>query len=287
MNAPDLLRAPAAGAIGTLLVERGVLQPEAIARVIEHQRSSGQPFGEAAIGLGLIKRADLDAVLGVQFGYGHLGAAEAPLARELVAVLKPTSRVAEDLRALRSQLLLRWFSGDVRQRVLAVTSARARDGRSFVAANLAVVFAQQGQRTLLIDADLRHPALGRLFHMPHSAGLAGVLSGRVGYEVIEPVGGLPGLHVLPAGAAPPNPQELIGRRAFGELLDHAVQSYDVVLIDTPAAETCADALLIAARAGAAMLVARRHRSRLRSVGELARQLRDAGAAVVGSMMNQP
>ncbi len=66
-----------------------------------------------------------------------------------------------------------------------------------------------------------------------------------------------------------------------------MQHYDVVLIDTPAAETCADALLIAARAGAAMLVARRHRSPLRSVGDLSRRLQDAGAAVVGSVMNQP
>lgn len=283
MNAPDRLIPH--GTIGDLLVARGVLQPEHIGRIIDRQHAHNEPFGEAAIALNLLQRSDLDAALSTQFNYGYLLEGDTHLSRELVAAFKPFSRAAEEMRALRGQIMLRWLNEDRRRRVLCVVSQRPRDGRSFIAANLAVVFSQQGQRTLLIDANLRQPRQDQLFHTGHSAGLAGILAGRAGLEVIEAVPGLPGLRVLPAGATPPNPQELVGMASFGELLQTVSQQFDVVLIDTPPCEQYADAEIISARAGAALVVARKNRSPMRGVSELARRLQDTGVAVVGSILN--
>ena len=97
--------------------------------------------------------------------------------------------------------------------------------------------------------------------------------------------GLPGLSVLPAGAVPPNPQELLGRTAFGELLQTASQQFDVVIIDTPAGGDYADAEIIASRAGAAVLVARKNKSLVPQATLLARRLQDSGVALVGSVLN--
>jgi len=124
-----------------------------------------------------------------------------------------------------------------------------------------------------------------LFKLGKSAGLSGILAGRAGLEAIQPVPGLPGLSVLPAGAVPPNPQELLGRTAFGELLQTASQQFDVVIIDTPAGGDYADAEIIASRAGAAVLVARKNKSLVPQATLLARRLQDSGVALVGSVLN--
>lgn len=283
MNAPERLKT--ASAIGDILVSRGLLREEDIPRVIERQREKREPFGEAAIALKLIQRRDLESALAKQFNYSQLDDDKDSLSRELVTAFKPFSRVSEQMRALRGQLMLRWFNGEPMHKALAVVSQQPRDGRSFLLANLAVVFAQQGQRTLVIDADLRKPRQHQLFNTEHGAGLAGLLAGRVGLEEIQSVKGLPGLRILPAGGVPPNPQELVGMPGLGELLDHAVAHHDVVLVDTPAAQGCADAQILAARIGAALLVTRRNRTPLRGAADLAHRLQDTGTALVGSVLN--
>jgi len=283
MNAPEPLKLR--GSIGDILVARGHITQDDTQRIIERQREKHEPFGVAAVALKLVSQKDLDAALSTQFSYDYLPDDDASLSREVVTAFKPFTRPAEEMRALRSQLMLRWFNNDPLRRVLSIVSQRPKDGRSYMAANLAVVFAQQGQRTLLIDGDLRQPRQSELFHTPHSAGLAGILSGRVGTEVITPIRGLPGLCVLSAGAPPPNPQELVGMPVFSDLLGRVSTDFDVVLIDTPAADTYADAEVISARTGAALLVARKHKSLLRGTSALTRQLQDSGVAVVGSVLN--
>src|SRR6185503_6302746 len=121
------------------------------------------------------------------------------------------------------------------RRTLAITSPGAREGRSFIAANLAVVFAQLGQRTLLIDADFRAPRQQAIFNISDRFGLSSVLSGRADLSAAVPVSGLTGLSVLPAGPLPPNPLELLSRPSFAALLGKAQAEYDVILIDTPPA----------------------------------------------------
>ncbi len=274
------------GTIGDILVSRGKLQPIDIPRIIERQQAKREPFGAAAVALKLVSQADVDAALASQFGFDYLQPGDNSVSPEVVLAYQPHAAVAEEMRALRSQLLLRGFGTPEGRKVLSIVSAQPRDGRSFIAANLAVAFAQQGQRTLLVDADFRSPRQDKLFHTPHNAGLAGILSARVGIEVVSIVPALPRLSVLSAGGQPPNPQELVSKPALAELLTTASQHYDVVLVDTPAATRASDVEVIAARSGAALMVARKHKSLLRDTTALAQQLQQSGVALVGSVLNQ-
>jgi receptor protein-tyrosine kinase len=284
------LEAPtgAARSIGDILVATGRLSPADATRILQSQQQDHLQFGDAAIALNLLTKEDIDFALSQQFKYAYLSDQDTSLSPELVAAYKPFSHVGENLRALRSQLLLRWFNGTPMHKALAIVSTRNGDGRSFIAANLAIVFAQQGQRTLLIDGDLRaSPAHGQhaLFRLGKGAGLSGILADRADLEVAQQVAGLPGLAVLPAGAVPPNPQELLGRPSFSKLLLHASEQFDVILIDTPSAGEFADAEIIASRAGAALMLARKNKSLVPNTTLLARRLKDSGVALVGSVLN--
>jgi protein-tyrosine kinase len=157
-----------------------------------------------------------------------------------------------------------------------------------MAANLAIVFAHQGQRTLLIDGDLRaEPGRSQqaLFQLDKGVGLSGILAGRATLEVAQAVPALPGLTVLTAGAQPPNPQELLGRSSFAQLLGAASAQFDVILIDTPSGGDYADGEIIAARAGAALMVARRNQSLVPHTKELGVRLQESGVALVGAVLN--
>jgi protein-tyrosine kinase len=271
--------------IGDILVATGRLSVEDAARITHHQQKENLKFGDAAIALKLLTKEHIDFALSLQFDYAYLSDQDTSLSPELVAAYKPFSRVGENLRAVRSQLMLRWFNTDPARKVLTVVSPDKGEGRSFIAANLAIVFAQQGERTLLIDGDLRAPRQHELFKLPKNAGLSGILAGRAGLEVALPIPSLHGLSVLPAGATPPNPQELLGRPAFGGLLQVAAQKFDVIIIDTPAGATYADAEIIAARTGAGLVVTRKNQSLLPSAVKLTRRLQDGGVALVGAVLN--
>ncbi len=270
--------------IGRMLIDSGRLAPDDVQRILDYQTRAGLPFGEAGVALGLLGDDDVQQVLAAQFGHAALSP-DSGLASELVAATDPDSDAVEHLRSLRSQLMLRWFENGEDHRGLAVVSPGAGEGRSYIAANLAVLFSQLGKRTILIDGDLRSPRQHEIFGVPGRVGLSAVLAGRAGWEAVNEIKAVPGLWLLPAGAVPPNPQELLARPGFARLIAALHATYEVILIDTPAAETCADAGTIAARAGAALMVACRDRSSMPRLGSLASDLRQFGITIVGAVLN--
>lgn len=273
--------------IGAILVDSGHLSAENAEKIIHHQKQHGLRFGDAAIKLGMVSEEDIRFALAQQFDYPYLAANDANLSSELVSAYKPFSPIVEQLRALRSQLMLRWLDSQESRKTLAIVSPGRGEGRSFIAANLAIVFSQLGERTLLIDADLRRPRQHHLFNLGNTAGLSDVLAGRADEQTaINRIDGLVGLHVLPAGAIPPNPQELVGRPVFSGLLGSLAARHDVIIVDTPDAEASADAHTIAARAGAAVLLGRRNRTPMAELVRLAANLQIAGTRVVGSVLNE-
>jgi chain length determinant protein tyrosine kinase EpsG len=270
------------GQIGAMLIDSGKISAEDAERIFLLQKTQGLRFGEAAVRLGLVTESEINAALATQFEYPYLHSAETGVRPEVVAAYEPFSRQVERLRAVRSQLMLRWFSPD--QRVIAVASARSKDGRSYIAANLAVVFSQLGERTLLIDADMRRPRQHELFNLPNQVGLSTALSGRDEGRG-KRVSGLVDLSVLPSGPIPPNPSELLSRASFGDLLERAREEYDVVIVDTAAAESGADIQTVAHRTRGVLMLARKNRSRLREVQALSDSIQGAGAVVVGTVLN--
>lgn len=275
--------------IGDILVSSGRISVDELNQILARQRQEKIPFGEAAIAMRMLTKEDINFALSKQFDYSYLTPNDSSMSPSLVAAYTPFSRVGENLRAVRSQLMLRWFNGDPMRKVLAIVSPGAKEGRSFIAANLAIVFAQQGERTLLIDADLRaspEHAQQSLFKLPRGNGLSGVLAGRAGVDAIQMVPGLPGLAILAAGATPPNPQELLGRAAFGQLLMSVIDQFDVILVDTPGGTEFADAEIICARTGAALMVGRLNHTSLEQTTHLARKLHSNGVSLVGSVLNE-
>lgn len=268
--------------MGALLLDAGKLSVDDTERVLRTQKELGIRFGEAAVRLGLVSEDDVQQVLARQFAYPYLQKGQAGLSPRLVAAYEPFSPQVEALRAIRSQLMLRWFGRG--RRALAVAGATPDDGASLFAANLAVVFSQLGEQTLLVDANLRAPRQQEMFALKPRQGLSDLLAGRADLDVIVPVPALPDLSVMPAGTLPPNPQELLARAGFRNLNTQLESRYDVVLYDLPPFTAGADALAVAGRAGGVLLVACKHRTRIANVGRMAEQMAEAGADVVGSVV---
>lgn len=271
--------------IGAILRASNKLATSDIDQVLRLQGSSGLRFGEAALRLGLVTANDLRRALAQQFELPHSAPEGGHVNGELVVASEPLGRCAEQVRALRTQLLIRW-SDEPLCRMLAIVSPGRQDGRSYLAANLAVAFAQLGRRTLLIDADLRHPRQQQLFGIDDKVGLSTVLSGRAGREAAVPLPEYGPLAMLPAGAPPPNPVELLSRESFRRVLHEFSQIFDVILFDTPSAGSSADAQNVAFRAGSALLLTRRNHTRIADATRLTRQLADAGAQTMGIVCNE-
>ncbi len=154
--------------------------------------------------------------------------------------------------------MLRWFDRAEERQVLTVVGAERGEGRSYLAANLAIVFSQLGERTLLVDADMREPRQHYLFLLENQIGLSTLLAGRSREEAIVRIPDLAGLSVLPSGPTPPNPGSSFSHRLNldVEFMIQAMGAYDVVIVDTPALSSGEDAAMIAVRTGAALAVAR-------------------------------
>ena len=270
--------------LGAILVDSGRLKLEDVERILRFQKEQKLRFGDAALKLKLVNEEDIQHALSKQFSYAYLRPGEGGFANDLVAAYKPFSPQMEALRALRSQLMLRWFNEE--RKVLAIVSPGAQEGRSYLAANLAVIFSQLGERTLLIDANLRNPRQHSIFNLSLGTGLTSVLSGRAGQDAIVRIPFFTDLSVLAAGPVPPNPLELLGRPEFSRLLGDARQYYDVILIDTPAGAVYSDTMTVAARAGGALMVTRKNHTRLDLVKALGAQLGASGTHVIGSVLNK-
>jgi protein-tyrosine kinase len=272
--------------MGDILAELRNLSAEQVEKVLQHQRSHGVRFGEAAVALGLASKDDVLYALSQQFNYPYAPEEKRKLNAELVSLNEPFSPRAEGFRALRSQLMMRVFTEAKSAHALAVISPNVGDGKTYCAANLAVTLAQLGGRTLLVDADMRSPRVHELFNLKTQAGLSGILSGRADKQVIQQVSVLPSLFVLPVGTTPPNPLELVERPAFGLLMRELVSKFDHVVVDTPGAVHGSDAAVIAARCGAALVVARKDASRTDDLRELVASLAGAPVQMAGVVFNE-
>ena len=231
------------------------------------------------------------AVLGAVFGFQAAAIGRTGFVwDELVMLREPFGPRAEAFRALRSQVMMRVWAGPAgigERAALAVISPDSGDGKSYTAANLAVALAQLGGgRTLLVDADMRNPRQHEIFALKTSNGLSSVLSGRSDSQVIQQIAGVPSLFVMPVGTTPPNPLELVERPAFNLLMRELTSKFDHVVVDTPAATHGSDAGVIAARCGAAVIVAHRHASRVAGLQELLGSMAGSALRVAGVVLNE-
>jgi chain length determinant protein tyrosine kinase EpsG len=268
--------------IGKLLQDAGKIKPKDIERVLELQKSENLRFGEAAKKLGLVTDDDIQHALSHQFQYPVISTAEASLSPELTAATAPYSKEAEALRSVRSELMLRWFRDG--RKALAIGEASAGEGASYLAANLAVLFAQLGRKVLLIDANMRQPRQQTIFNLDNSAGLSEILAERVPSVQVRTIKAFPTLSVLPAGSPPPNPAELLARSSLDALLSGLETSYDIILLDTAPSQLSSDFQQVVARVGGILLATRRNVSRLAPLTSMKEKINFTGAQIVGAVV---
>ncbi len=190
---------------------------------------------------------------------------------------------AEELRHLRTNLS--FVEVDKSVRVMTVTSAVAAEGKSTIAANLALVFAEAGNRVVLLDADLRKPRLAEIFDIEGAVGLTNVLAGQVPLDSVLQPWGAGRLFILPSGTCPPNPSELLGSRAMADLLGSLRDRFDMVIIDTPPLLPVTDAAVVAAHADGSILVVRYGRTSIGQVRSALQALQAVEARVFGYVLN--
>jgi receptor protein-tyrosine kinase len=295
---PDGLTKP----IGELLIDSGVLKRAQLEEILRVQASSQtwgprKRFGEIARELGLVEGSRVDLALARQFDLPLLPPSDRTLTPELLAAWETNHPRVEVLRAVRERIAQTWLNARSPGKAagsepgsgghaVAIVSAQRGDGRSFIAANLAITFAQCGRRTLLIDADLRQPRQHQLFRVDDRLGLSTLLAGRSGTESVARSRAMRHLYVMPAGPIPPNPQDLLARPELGWLLFNAEEQFDVVLVDTPAWSEGFDAESICRRTRAAALVVRADQTTARSAQEFVASLREAQAQVLGLVFNR-
>lgn len=268
--------------IGKLLQDAGKLTQQDMERVVRLQHEQKLRFGEAAVKLGLVTQADIQHALSFQFEYPYLSDDHEGISQELVVAVAPYSKEAEALRSVRSEVLLRWLQ--LGHKILAIGCARKDEGASYLAANLAVLFAQLGRKTLLIDADLRQPRQHQIFNLGKGKGLSDILAGRADATIVHPIKSFPTLSILPSGSPPPNPSELLVRPEFGALLSGLESSYDIVLIDTSPSQAVSDMQAAATLSGGVLITARRNVSKLAALADLKEKIILSGAQVVGAVV---
>ncbi len=204
----------------------------------------------------------------------------------LVVLSRPTEAASEAIRALRTDVMAQHVH--LGRRALAVCGASPSVGCTFVAANLAVSLAQIGVKTLLIDGNMRSPGVDRLIRPSLNApGLVQCLgSPETTFTACVDADVLPYLSIMYAGSAAPDAQELLAGERFKELMDFCLRDFDVTIVDTPPANSCADARRISTVVGYSLLVARRDKTFVNDLKILTDQLEASHARVIGTVLNR-
>lgn len=271
--------------LGDILVEMGALEPADVDKIVQLQQSNGGAFGQIAVERRFVSQRDVQVALSRQFNYSQLLDGDWPnVSKELVIALRPFERDAEVFRFLRGRLINSLF--DKGRGGLAITGAEGKVGASYIAANLAVSLAQLGRRTLLIDANLRRPRIRRIFAIDNKFGLSEALAGRVSARAVIMSNLVENLSVLCAGNVPPNPQELLGGRAFKELYEELSSTYEAIILDTTGGPQIADSAFVWSQAKNILLIARRNSSQFDNVEGVADMAEECGAKIVGCVLNE-
>ena len=204
--------------------------------------------------------------------------------RDLQAHLHPQSAAAEGFRTLRAAVSL--MPNSDQYRLISVTSTIPSEGKSLVTSNLAIVTAQAGFKTLLVDADLRRPTVHKTFQLHSPVGLSAYLGEAAAkMEEITHVTDIKNLDVICAGAIPPNPSELAGSKRMKDFLKEALQRYDRVFLDCPPVSAVADPLVIAALSDGVIFVSKFNKIRREHARRTIQRVQDSGIHIIGAVLN--
>jgi capsular exopolysaccharide synthesis family protein len=203
--------------------------------------------------------------------------------RSLISLTSPKSPIAEQFRNVRTNI--QFSSVDQELQTIVVTSAGPAEGKSTTTANLAVVFAQQGKRVLLIDSDLRKPTVHYTFRYENHVGLSNVLTRQASLDEAVKTTDQDNLWVLTSGPIPPNPSEVLGSKGMQALLELAKNEYDVIIMDSPPILAVTDAHVLSNLADGVVLVVSSGKTEIESAKKAKELLSSAKAKILGVVLN--
>jgi protein-tyrosine kinase len=294
--------------INAAFVAHAGLTAESLRAIHEAMQQSDLTFGQAALQLGLLTEEDIKRAIAQSLSVPdadvrrgsivETALAKNPQSRQIMVrpasvvalgeqlrpMLDPLSAHAEQIRTLRTQILL-LTEATRGASMLAVVSPRVGDGRSRLAAELAISFAQLGKRTLLVDADLRRSGLQKLFDYEGNDGLAESILGD-SPPLLHPVKDVAQLQFLPAGSAgSANPLELLSDNRLAKIIEKWRRDHTFVVIDTPPLADHADAVAVAKLVGRVVMLSRAKHTKFKDLKDMMRRLAVSQSHVLGAVIN--
>lgn len=204
-------------------------------------------------------------------------------ARKLVTNVNSKSVVSEQFRTLRTNI--NFSMPDQELQTLLFTSASPGEGKSTVAANTAVVFAQEGKRVLLIDADMRKPTVHYTFHMTNTLGLSNLLTRQASLAEVVKESDIEKLHVITCGPIPPNPAELLGSRTMNKVIEEMKEHYDIILFDAPPVLSVTDGQILSNKCEGTVLVMSAGQTEKENIVKAKEALVSSQANIIGAVLN--
>ncbi|TDL31829.1 polysaccharide biosynthesis tyrosine autokinase [Jeotgalibacillus sp. S-D1] len=206
-----------------------------------------------------------------------------PEKRNLATYLYPDSHIADQFRTIRTNI--RFITGESDQKVFLIASPGTGEGKSITIANLAASMAQQKEKILLIDANLRSPVLHTIFNLPNEKGIANMLKQRISLKDAVSHSEIGKLDVLTSGSVTFNPAEILGSESMKDLLAAASKDYDAVLIDAPSVLEYTETRVLAHYCDGVLLLLKRAKTELEKASEAIRVLELAHSQIVGAIIN--
>jgi len=204
--------------------------------------------------------------------------------KSLITMIDPRSPISEQYRTIRTNIQLSMIDKELK--TLTFTSAAPGEGKSTTIANLAITLAYQGDKVLLIDADLRRPTMHQLMGVRNQFGLTTMISKKMNKEsAIFPIPKISNLHVMPSGPIPPNPSELLGSKKMKNLISELSQEYDWILFDTPPVLAVTDAQILGNHCDGVILILKSHQTEKRELVKAKELLDKANTNLMGTVMS--
>lgn len=205
------------------------------------------------------------------------------VARKLITSANPKSVVSEQFRTLRTNI--NFSVPDKELQTLLFTSASPGEGKSTVAANTAVVFAQEGKRVLLVDADMRKPTVHYTFHLTNTLGLSNILTRQAEVVDVVKVCDVENLHIMTCGPIPPNPAELLGSKTMGKVMDDMKNHFDMIIFDAPPVLSVTDAQILSNVCDGTVLVMSAGDTEKEGILKAKEALVSSQAKIIGAVLN--
>lgn len=202
----------------------------------------------------------------------------------LISLLNPSSPVSEVYKTLRTNIQFSSFESKLQ--VFMVTSSVKGEGKTTTISNLAVAYAQEGKRVLLIDCDLRSPSVHEVFSQKNGAGLSSILAGQHSWQEIVRDTAADTLSLLTSGPIPPNPSELLGSKRMRDLLEELRSHFDIIFLDAPPVLAVTDSLVLSGLCDGVLLVVQAGKVDKELVKKTTASLTHVNARMIGTVLNR-